>query len=48
MIKKLDDHLRQLVAEPDYAKRDYDVSRMIEALAGGKRMIDLLSVALAQ
>ena len=48
LIKKLDDHLRQLVAEPDSAKRDYDVSRMIEALAGGKRMMDLLSVALAQ
>jgi hypothetical protein len=48
LMKKLENHLNQIAAERDYAKRDYDVPGMVEALAQGKKLIEALSAVLGQ
>jgi hypothetical protein len=46
LMQELDKHLRQFAAERDYAKRDYDVSRMIGAVEQGRKIIEHLSLEL--
>jgi len=47
-LRALDDHLRTFAQDPDYAKRDYGVARLTEAVHKGMRMLEALSERLAQ
>ncbi len=40
--------LSQFIGDQDYAKREYDVPKMTEALAKGKKLIEALSTELGQ
>jgi hypothetical protein len=42
-LKNFEAHLATFTDERDYSKRDYNVPRMTEAVAKGKKMIDALS-----
>ncbi len=48
LLKELNEHLDQFSAERDYAKRDYDVAKMIEAMEKGRNLIDALSSELGR
>ena len=47
-LRVLDDHFRTFAQDPDYAKRDYGVARLTEAVHKGMRMLEALSERLAQ
>jgi hypothetical protein len=47
-LRALEDHLRTFAQDPDYAKRDYGVARLTEAVHQGMRMLEALSERLAQ
>ncbi len=42
-LRELDDHLRTFVGDPDYSKRNYDQTRITEAVRKGLRMLEALS-----
>ncbi len=46
LMNALEDHLRQLIANRDDTKREYDVPRMTEALDEGKKLVEALSIEL--
>lgn len=48
LMKNLENHLSRFTEERDYAKRDYDVPRMTEAVDLGKRLIEGLSQELGK
>jgi hypothetical protein len=48
LMKDLENHLNRFVAERDYARRDYDVTRMTEAVNQGKRLMEALTDELAK
>ena len=48
LMRDLEHLLQQLIQDPDYAKRDYDPTKMSEALKRGKEIIDALSVELGK
>ena len=48
LLKSLENHLNRFTGERDYAKRDYDVQRMTEAVEQGKRLIEALSLELGR
>ena len=48
LMTDLENHLSQFIGDLDYAKRNYDVPKMTEALEKGKRLIEALSTELSQ
>jgi hypothetical protein len=48
LMKSLELHLSRFAAERDSAKRDYNVPKMIEAVAQGRRLIEALGSELAK
>ncbi len=48
LMKDLENLLSRLAAERDYAKRDYAVASMTEALAAGEKLIEALSLELSR
>jgi glycosyl hydrolase family 123 len=47
-LRELDDHLSTLVGDRDYSKRNYDQTRIAEAVHTGMRMLEALSERLAR
>jgi hypothetical protein len=48
LMNELENHLSQFARERDYAKRDFDVPRMVEAVGQGRKIIDALSAELGK
>jgi hypothetical protein len=48
LIAQLDKHLTTFIGDADYNKRDYNAEVMTDAVVKGKKMVEELSVLLAQ
>ena len=43
LIKQLNDHLKTLIDNPDYSKRDYSLKKISSSVNNGKKILNMLS-----
>jgi hypothetical protein len=48
LLRELEDHLARFIGDRDYAKRDYDPPKMVDALERGAKILSDLTAALTR